>query len=402
MPVIPLLLDQGSERQAGLVFLLQNTWVEAWDPRAPDLIAGAVDGRVPLELYGDTHPDPRAHICPYRGLGVFREEDAAFYFGREPDLERLVAAVDLYPLVAIVGASGQGKSSLARAGLIPRLRHGSGGQIWQVATMMPGRDPFLALARALLPLREPEKILAWSKGDIDDEWTASASGWRGTARTIFSMWSARSWTRSLAPPGSCCWSTSGRSCSPIGLPTWPLLEYALLRRVSARSSGCCLTRPIATACEPCSPCAPTIRGEVLSDSRLAARLPDAAVIHLRILGREALETTIRRPAAALELSVPDALVEALLGDVLDQAGDLPLLEFTLQQLWSAARPPRGRSPLPPTAPWAGSRTRSSTAPRRSTHPSSRRSRMPCPACSPPWSRSARPAPTCAAAPVSRS
>ena len=118
-PGSPVLLEEGSDRQAGLGFLMQHTWVEGWDPRAADLIKGAVHGKAPAELYDETHPDPRTRICPYRGLGVFREEDAGFYFGREPDIDRLAAAVDRLPLVAIVGASGSGKSSLARAGLLP-------------------------------------------------------------------------------------------------------------------------------------------------------------------------------------------------------------------------------------------------------------------------------------------
>lgn len=118
-PVIPVLLEEGSDRQVGLAFLLQHTWVEGWDPRAADLIAGAVGGKAPAELYDEAHPDPRTRICCYRGLGVFREEDAGFYFGRERDVGRLAKAIDRYPLVAIVGASGSGKSSLARAGLDP-------------------------------------------------------------------------------------------------------------------------------------------------------------------------------------------------------------------------------------------------------------------------------------------
>lgn len=47
---------------------------------------------------------------------VFREEDQTFFFGREPDVKKLVTAVSDYPVVAIVGASGSGKSSVARAG----------------------------------------------------------------------------------------------------------------------------------------------------------------------------------------------------------------------------------------------------------------------------------------------
>ena len=77
-PVIPLLLEKGGDLQAGLLFLRQNVWVEAWDPRAADLIAGAIRSKAPTELYDDDHKDPRRLVCPYRGLGVFREEDASF------------------------------------------------------------------------------------------------------------------------------------------------------------------------------------------------------------------------------------------------------------------------------------------------------------------------------------
>jgi hypothetical protein len=42
--------------------------------RAIDLIEGVLHGKAPAELYDNTHPDPRTLICPYRGLGVFREE----------------------------------------------------------------------------------------------------------------------------------------------------------------------------------------------------------------------------------------------------------------------------------------------------------------------------------------
>ena len=120
--VIPVLLSEGALAHAGVGFLSQNVWVEAWDPRAADLILGAVEGTPPAELYDEAHPDPRTLFCPYRGLRVFREEDQAFYFGCEEDLEKLVAAAGLYPIVAIVGPSGSGKSSLARAGFIPCLR----------------------------------------------------------------------------------------------------------------------------------------------------------------------------------------------------------------------------------------------------------------------------------------
>jgi len=192
--VIPVLLDEGGRTHTGFGDLSQNVWVEAWDPRAVDLIEGVLHGKAPAELYDNTHPDPRTLICPYRGLGVFREEDQAFYFGREPDLEKLLSAVDHYPVVAIVGASGSGKSSLARAGLIPRLRRQTGGRIWQIVTVdHPGRHPFGALAQALLPIWEPKRVFDWSKNEAyqqanilaDSLESEGADRLRGVVQEIF-------------------------------------------------------------------------------------------------------------------------------------------------------------------------------------------------------------------------
>jgi WD40 repeat protein/DNA-binding SARP family transcriptional activator len=90
---------------------------------------------------------------PYRGLRAFDEPDAGYYFGRESLVETLVErlGVDSARLLVLVGASGTGKSSVVRAGLLPRLRAGAvpGSQEWLVATMVPGPAPFRALAEAL-------------------------------------------------------------------------------------------------------------------------------------------------------------------------------------------------------------------------------------------------------------
>ncbi|WP_062353035.1 nSTAND1 domain-containing NTPase [Herbidospora yilanensis] len=56
--------------------------------------------------------------CPYRGLAAFQAADAAWFFGREALRDRLVELSDRLPLVAVFGASGSGKSSLLRAGLV--------------------------------------------------------------------------------------------------------------------------------------------------------------------------------------------------------------------------------------------------------------------------------------------
>jgi hypothetical protein len=85
--------------------------------------------------------DPELLPCPYRGLAPFGEEHADLFFGRGPDIERLVDAVDRHRVVAVAGPSGAGKSSLVRAGLLPRLR-ARGLHIAEV-TAAPGAVPEL-------------------------------------------------------------------------------------------------------------------------------------------------------------------------------------------------------------------------------------------------------------------
>ena len=90
--------------------------------------------------------------CPYRGLYAFREQDAAWFFGRELFADRLEEAVQSRALVAVVGASGNGKSSVVFAGLLPKLRKDLK---WLIADFRPGPGPFEALAAGLLLLLEP-------------------------------------------------------------------------------------------------------------------------------------------------------------------------------------------------------------------------------------------------------
>ncbi len=91
--------------------------------------------------------------CPYKGLDFFEESDADLFFGREKLVEELVSRVKASRTVFITGASGSGKSSLVRAGLIPALKKGgiktSKSNEWVYASMKPGREPFKSLATSL-------------------------------------------------------------------------------------------------------------------------------------------------------------------------------------------------------------------------------------------------------------
>ena len=103
---------------------------------------------------------------PFPGLLAFQEEDAAVYFGRDDDIRRLIERLDARraqggaKLIALLGSSGSGKSSLLRAGVIPRLKRA--GRNWIVVpAMRPRIHPVDELARALATASNPP--LDWAK-----------------------------------------------------------------------------------------------------------------------------------------------------------------------------------------------------------------------------------------------
>ena len=98
---------------------------------AAELFVAAARGTVPaaqvLGAADGAKPRPGAVAgSPYRGLAVFGEQDAAFFFGREAAvsalLDRMSRLLAGNGLLVVSGASGAGKSSLLRAGVLPRIR----------------------------------------------------------------------------------------------------------------------------------------------------------------------------------------------------------------------------------------------------------------------------------------
>ncbi len=90
------------------------------------------------ELYPETGPgDEGGAPSPYAGLRSFREQDAEWFFGRERLLEELAGRLERQRFVVVIGASGSGKSSLLRAGLVPRLEAAA----TTVVVLTPGTRP---------------------------------------------------------------------------------------------------------------------------------------------------------------------------------------------------------------------------------------------------------------------
>jgi len=95
---------------------------------------------------------PELDANPYPGLRPFETEEDYLFFGRDGQSEEILARLRRQRMVAVVGTSGSGKSSLIRAGLLPYVYGGfmsGAGSHWRVAVMRPGGDPIRNLARAL-------------------------------------------------------------------------------------------------------------------------------------------------------------------------------------------------------------------------------------------------------------
>ncbi|MBV9095392.1 MAG: helix-turn-helix domain-containing protein, partial [Streptosporangiaceae bacterium] len=135
---------------------------------AADLFVAAARGNVPaaqvLAAAKSAGPRPGAVAVagsPYRGLAVFGEQDAGWFFGREAAaaavLDRMSALLAGAGLLVVSGASGAGKSSLLRAGVLPRIRAGGlaaapAAAWWPCVVFTPTRAPLDELALRVAPL----------------------------------------------------------------------------------------------------------------------------------------------------------------------------------------------------------------------------------------------------------
>jgi YD repeat-containing protein len=129
----------------GLPFFAQLHQIFAAEPAAPEHLSAIVRA---LEENIPAGENRWQHFQPYKGLPALQEADAAFFFGRESETAEVLNLLARRPdrIITLVGQSGVGKSSLARAGIVARLKS----QIWPLSE---GAWPAsLSNSRAFLPL----------------------------------------------------------------------------------------------------------------------------------------------------------------------------------------------------------------------------------------------------------
>ncbi|MGE3978683.1 MAG: SUMF1/EgtB/PvdO family nonheme iron enzyme [Nitrospira sp.] len=321
-PVIPLLLP-GAEPPLG--FLSQLTWVDfrvrVDDPILLSTLVHAIHGKPPGPDAQETVRNTLATICPYRGLLYFREEDAPFFFGREAAITQLVGAIQQHHLVAVVGASGSGKSSVVRAGLVPELRK-SRDRVWEVVTMVPTDRPVHALAAMLMLFLEPDMTETDRLIEINKLAEALLSRTLKLREVVDRVLAKQPGTDRLL----------------LIADQWEEL-FTLCQDEATRR--CFIDNILeATAATKLSVVL-TLRGDffgrAITDYRLLSDRVQGAQVNLGPMKREELRLAIEEPAKQVGLTFEAGLVDLMLEQASDEPGHLPLLEFVLRQLWEQRR-----------------------------------------------------------------
>lgn len=243
---------------------------------------------------------------PYMGLDHFREEQKDLFFGREDLIAELLAAVASSNLTMVSGASGSGKSSVVRAGLIPAMRKRLTSARLRTVTLTPDRDPFISFTAALL-----------SSGCKQDQLPAVKGVDKQTIPRLF---------KQLRAPGD-LWLLFVDQFEQIFAPnTDKAQRSAFLDGLVALAEESQNEVRIVLA----------MRADFIDRFDQYPRLANLAQANLRLVTSPqtaVLQQCIEKPAARHGVCFERGLVDLILNEVRDQPGTLPLLQYMLDRLW---------------------------------------------------------------------
>jgi WD40 repeat protein/DNA-binding SARP family transcriptional activator len=241
-----------------------------------------------LNLEADTRaqavPVVERLICPYKGLAPFEAADAELFFGRERLVDELVARLAGSSLLAVIGPSGSGKSSLLHAGLLPGLEQ------WEQAVLRPGERPTAELENAVEG-GLPEALIRVPRGD---RLIVAVDQFEEVFAASVAEKERRAFVDALV---EAAWDADRRAAILIGLRA-------------------------------------DFFGHVAPYVELAD-LIGANHVLLAPMTRSELRRVIEGPAERAGLDVEPELVDAVVDDVAGETGGLPLLSTAMLDLWLA-------------------------------------------------------------------
>ncbi|MCB9453072.1 MAG: TIR domain-containing protein [Anaerolineaceae bacterium] len=270
----------------------------------------SLPGYTPPDSFVIERYDPVDLPNPFRGLEVFLEVDAEYFAGRDDAVQHLLTSL-IDPkkprLLAVMGASGSGKSSLVRAGLLPKLRRNF--PFWETLIIRPGDSPVNALADRLHQRREVEasSTRQWLRGDsraVDDIAAELMIGSPADARFVI-----------VVDQFEELFTQANESDRQQFLD---LLLYAI-RKPGGRVQLLLTMRS-------------DFFDRLSSTPELAELVRDNLDIATE-MSREELRQSIETPAKKAGVVFEDGLVDQILEDVRSQPGSLPLLQYALKGLF---------------------------------------------------------------------
>lgn len=272
----------------------------------------SLPGARPIGVYDEF--DPIQAQNPFKGLEAFQQTDAHFFFGRDPMIQRSLQRVQTTPFLAFVGASGSGKSSLVRAGILPALRKGkiAGSDTWQTAIFTPGEHPLEALVTRVMPYlktnnRTVERVIQnMQDPDIMRQYVDDIlSDTPPTSRLVIIVDQFEEvFTRASSSEAREFVNTL------VTIATTPDMRVQFMITMRADFFGSLSQYP-----------------------RLAQLFEAQNMIIVTEMTAANIRRAIEDPVKAVGLHYEDGLVDRILDDVRSQPGSLPLLQYALHQLF---------------------------------------------------------------------
>jgi serine/threonine protein kinase len=276
-----------------------------------------------LEQLGEATKKPAAlaeYESPFAGLSAFQETDAARFFGRDDDIAAVLGRLRQQQLVAIAGASGAGKSSFVRAGVIPALKRA--GRELSAFVLRPGRRPLAALADVLAFFADTAGDAA--EGETDPEAIAKL------LRTQPGALGARLRAR--------CRKRGGDHRILLFVDQLEEL-YTLGIEASERAAFCACLEGVADDASSPLRVIVTIRADFLdrvSEDRRFLSAMTRGLMFLPPMTIDGMRSALQKPLEAARYRLEDeGLCDEMLAELAGMKSPLPLLQFTATKLWDA-------------------------------------------------------------------